>query len=338
MLTYNGWSYTWSGSQLATAADTGNSISYQYNSDGIRTSKTVNGVTTFYTLDDNNNITSQSDGTNTIDFTYDGNLEYMTLNGTKYTYETNAQGDVTGLVDSGGSEVVTYTYDTWGKLLGIGGPLASTVGVLNPFRYRGYYYDTETGLYYLQSRYYDPEFGRFISKDDPSYHDGQDAIGSNLYAYADNNPVINSDSSGYSSYTANINTFISLYRTATGGMSPRIPSNIISVNIRLTQTQYVSPTLAKFYSYLENLSYGLLVNVLGLGVGGIVGNVVATAVAGAFVGTFLPQVQPGTYYYYTVQIVTQQSKYVKYLYEYFIVYGVRGSALCGVQQYIAQIP
>jgi RHS repeat-associated protein len=123
----------------------------------------------------------------------------MTLNGVKYTYETNAQGDVTGLVDSSGNEVVTYSYDTWGKLLSIGGTLASTVGAANPFRYRGYYYDTETGLYYLQSRYYNPELGRFISKDDPSYHDGQDAIGSNLYAYANNNPVMNVDTNGHAS-------------------------------------------------------------------------------------------------------------------------------------------
>jgi RHS repeat-associated protein len=122
----------------------------------------------------------------------------MTLNGVKYTYETNAQGDVTGLIDSNGNEVVTYQYDSWGKLLGIGGSLSSTVGVANPFRYRGYYYDTETELYYLQSRYYDPELGRFISKDDPSYHTGQDAIGSNLYAYADNNPVMNIDPTGQS--------------------------------------------------------------------------------------------------------------------------------------------
>jgi YD repeat-containing protein len=120
-----GWGFTWSGSQLATASNTGNNIFYQYYADGIRSSKTVNGVTTNYTFDGNNNITSQSDSANTLGFTYDSNgkLESMTLNGVKYTYETNAQGDVTGLVDSSGVEVVTYSYDSWGKLLGIGGSL-----------------------------------------------------------------------------------------------------------------------------------------------------------------------------------------------------------------------
>lgn len=116
---------------------------------------------------------------------------------TKHTYETNAQGDVTGLVDGSGSEVVNYTYDSWGKLLNIGGSLASIVGTINPFRYRGYYYDTETGLYLLQSRYYNPEIGRFISKDDPSYHVGSSGINANLYAYCSNNPIMRIDPTGH---------------------------------------------------------------------------------------------------------------------------------------------
>ena len=76
-------------------------------------------------------MASQTDGTNTINFTYDsnGSLEFMTLNGTKYAYESNAQGDIIGLLDRSNNEVVTYQYDTWGKLLNIGGSLASTVGV-----------------------------------------------------------------------------------------------------------------------------------------------------------------------------------------------------------------
>jgi RHS repeat-associated protein len=199
VLTYNGWNYTWSGSQLSTSRNSSNNISYQYNTAGIRTSKTVNGVTTNYTVDDNNNITEQNDGTNDIKFTYDSNgkLEFMALNGTKYTYETNAQGDVTGLLDSNGNEVVNYTYDTWGNLLNIGGTLASTVGAENPMRYRGYYYDTETGLYYLQSRYYNPDWGRFISQDEAQYHEGMTGAAANLYAYCGNNPVMMSDPTGH---------------------------------------------------------------------------------------------------------------------------------------------
>ncbi|MFT9057573.1 MAG: RHS repeat-associated core domain-containing protein, partial [Ethanoligenens sp.] len=197
---YNGWTYTWANGNLSGSSSAGNTISYQYNADGIRTSKTVNGKTTAYTLN-GSEIKSQSDGTNTTAFTYDdqGSPLTMTLNGVKYTYEKNAQGDVTGLIDSNGNEVVTYQYDSWGKLLVIGGSLKDSVGLQNPLRYRGYYYDTETGLYYLQSRYYTPEWGRFISKDDNQYHEGGTGVAANLYAYANNNPVMNVDPDGHRS-------------------------------------------------------------------------------------------------------------------------------------------
>ena len=151
------------------------------------------GVTTNYYLN-NGNIAWQTDGTNTIHYTYDsnGNLEYMNLNGQLYYYERDGQGDIIGLVDSNMNEVVTYSYDTWGNLLSIGGSLASTVGKINPFRYRGYYYDTETKLYYLNSRYYDPNTGRFINADD-QVSTGSDLTGMNLFAYCGNNPVMNVD-------------------------------------------------------------------------------------------------------------------------------------------------
>ena len=196
---FNGWTYTWTGSQLSTAVNGTTNISYTYDSNsGLRTQKTVNGITTNYTLDANNNIIEQNDGTNDIKFYYDtsGKLEYMTLNGAKYQYETDIQGDVTGLLDSNGNEVVSYQYDTWGNLINIGGSEANTIGILNPFRYRGYYYDTETGLYYLQSRYYNPGIGRFLSQDDPSDHDGEIGVAANLYTYANNNPVMNIDPNG----------------------------------------------------------------------------------------------------------------------------------------------
>ncbi|MHB1483567.1 MAG: RHS repeat-associated core domain-containing protein [Saccharofermentanales bacterium] len=198
-LTFNGWTYTWDGTNLDTASNTGNSISYEYNDDGIRTSKTVNSVTTDYTIDSNNNITSETDGTDTINYVYDinGSLQYMTLNSVKYYYEKNAMGDITGLIDSNNNEVVHYSYDSWGRLLNIGGTLAGTVGAKNSMRYRSYYYDTETGLYYLQSRYYSPDFGRFISEDDPVYHNGMTGVEANMYAYCKNNPVMMSDPTGH---------------------------------------------------------------------------------------------------------------------------------------------
>mgnify|MGYP003510303483 CR=1 FL=1 len=80
-------------------------------------------------------------------------------------YNLNLQGDVIGIFDSTGTEVVQYTYDEWGKVLSVTGTLASTIGQTNPIRYRGYYYDAETGFYLTGTRYYDPEIGRFINAD-----------------------------------------------------------------------------------------------------------------------------------------------------------------------------
>ena len=93
-----------------------------------------------------------------------------------------------------------YEYDAWGKLVSITGEKASTLGVINPLRYRGYYYDSETGLYYLQSRYYDPEVGRFISADDPEIllEDQDNLLQYNLFAYCFNNPVNMFDLTGES--------------------------------------------------------------------------------------------------------------------------------------------
>lgn len=196
MTNFNGWTYTWSGKNLSSSTNGTNNVSYEYTTDGFRTHKTVNGVTTTYILNGNNNITS----------------------------ETNGQGDIIGLLDSSNTEVVAYRYDSWGKLLNISGSLASTVGAKNPFHYRSYYYDTETGLYYLQSRYYNPEINRFISKDDASYHESETEVNGNLYAYANDNPVMNVDPSGYSmvredSLAYGIDSLISLFSF---GMSVKI--------------------------------------------------------------------------------------------------------------------
>ena len=121
----------------------------------------------------------------------------MKINGARYYYEYNLQGDVIGLFNSSGARVVAYTYDPWGKLLTTTGTAATTIGAINPFRYRGYYYDAETDLYYLQSRYYDPEVGRFINADDARclVRNSQIEKG-NAYSYVFNCPVNKTDESG----------------------------------------------------------------------------------------------------------------------------------------------
>lgn len=107
----------------------------------------------------------------------------------------NGQGDIMALIDRTGTEVVSYTYDTWGEAISIFGTLVSTVGQKNPYRYRGYRYDNETGLYYLQSRYYNPEWGRFINADGLVGAPGN-LVGHNMFAYCQNNPVNMYDPNG----------------------------------------------------------------------------------------------------------------------------------------------
>ena len=121
--------------------------------------------------------------------------EYDTYNGTRYYYVKNAQGDVIGFVNGSGAVVAEYAYDAWGNILSISGSGARTVGAANPIRYRGYVYDAETGLYYVSSRYYDPEVGRFINADG-LVSTGQGILGNNMFAYCLNNPVNYEDSDG----------------------------------------------------------------------------------------------------------------------------------------------
>jgi len=117
-------------------------------------------------------------------------------NGTDYYYIRNLQGDVTGIYNYVGSVVVKYAYDAWGKIISVTGSMTNTLGKLNPFRYRSYIYDEETGFYYLQSRYYDPEIGRFINAD-IFVSTGTGLNGFNMFAYCGNNPVSYIDSTGY---------------------------------------------------------------------------------------------------------------------------------------------
>ena len=197
-MSYDGWTYTWeNGRQLKSLSNASTSLSFKYNSDGIRTEKTVNGVTTKYTVF-GDKVSFETTGSDKIHYSYDasGNLFSMNLNGTEYYYTRNAQGDITGLIDNAGNLVVSYTYDTWGKLLSTTGSLASTVGIKNPYRYRGYRYDNETGLYYLQSRYYNPEWGRFVNADGITGVVGE-LLALNMFAYTLNNPVNMKDPSGY---------------------------------------------------------------------------------------------------------------------------------------------
>ena len=185
-----GMSFTWqNGRQLAGISKDGLTASYAYNDSGIRLRKTVNGVTTQYYLN-GSLILSEVTGNVQTDYYYDesGNVFGFKRGDSEYYYIRNGQGDIIGILDSSGTQIVSYVYDSWGKLVSISGSQAETIGETNPFRYRGYYYDTESGLYYLQSRYYDPEVGRFLNADSAIGVNG-DIHAYNLFAYCKNGPV-----------------------------------------------------------------------------------------------------------------------------------------------------
>ena len=193
----DGYQFTWQyGRRLSSISHNGDSISYTYDPDGIRTSKTVNGnVTKFHTMNDT--LLGQTKGSDKIIFLYNekANRYGFDYNGTKYYYIFNVQGDVIGILNQAGQKIVSYTYDPWGKVLSVEGSEASAIGQINPIRYRGYYYDTETGFYYLQTRYYDPNVRRFLNTDAITGVNS-DMCTYNLYAYCGNNPISRYDNTG----------------------------------------------------------------------------------------------------------------------------------------------
>ena len=180
---------------------------YRYDSNGIRNKKIINGKETTYITNGTQILQMKNDNGKFI-FHYILNklvgFEYTSSSGTKeYLYIRNIQGDITSIIDTEGNIICTYAYDGYGNHIvldenGKEDTLLTSIGHLNPFRYRGYYFDEESGLYYLNSRYYDPETGRFISPDVLSILDetkGQ-INGLNLYMYCGDNPINNYDPSG----------------------------------------------------------------------------------------------------------------------------------------------
>ena len=189
---------------MTTASGIG--VTYTYNADGFRTQKTVGTVTTDYTLE-GDKVVYETNGTDTFWYYYDesGAPVSFEYNGTTYYYVKNLQGDIIAILNASGDKVVTYTYDAWGNIT-IAGNLGETIGIKNPYRYRGYRYDTQTGLYYLQSRYYDPKIGRFINADSVDYLDASGTVlGCNLFAYCENNPVNKDDQNGCSTSSIVLN-------------------------------------------------------------------------------------------------------------------------------------
>ena len=206
----DGLSMTWrNGRELASLTKNGVTASYLYDESGLRTKKTVGGVVTNYHVINGVLYGEYTDSHRLLYMFDEAGTRYSFLyNGSTYYYVFNGQGDVIGITDGYGNMLARYTYDAWGKPLtitdGAGNDVsgnASHIANINPFRYRGYYYDKESGLYYLQSRYYDPVVGRFINADGIGGKVGE--LGShNIFAYCENNPIHRFDPIGQAWYDA----------------------------------------------------------------------------------------------------------------------------------------
>lgn len=194
------------GRSLSQITKSNKTYSFKYNADGLRTEKkcVTDGDTHHYYYDSNGNmIAYRRNNGAVVYFYYDsqGNVTSMSFEGTKYFFIKNIQGDVEKIVTHQGNVAVTYKYDAWGKLISKTDNTVYGIGELNPFRYRGYIYDDETGLYYLKSRYYDPQTDRFLNEDDTAYIGATGTIlSTNVFSYCENDPVNMIDYCGFVPY------------------------------------------------------------------------------------------------------------------------------------------
>ena len=202
-LSYMGYTLTWqNGRQLASLSGNGTTASYTYDVDGLRTSKTVNGVKHEYYYV-GSRLQYEKYGTTELWFFYDADgtpsgIRYKNGDSINdYYFVCNWRGDVIQIYNASGTLIGSYNYDAWGKVTE-NATSADTQNITetNPIRYRGYYYDSETGMYYLKSRYYDPQVKRFLNADGYAAT-GQSILGNNMFAYCDNNPVNRADSTGH---------------------------------------------------------------------------------------------------------------------------------------------
>ena len=226
---YDGKSFTWEGRRLVGATNGSKTMSFKYNDEGIRTSKTVNGVTTNYYLNGTQIIAEETNGniteylynsTGVIGFRYRAS-SYAADKWDIYFFEKNLQNDIVAVYTSSGVKKISYTYDAWGNVTKTKSILTPTVVVNNPFTYRGYYYDKDLGLYYLNSRYYDSQTGRFISADG-YVSTGQGILGNNMFSYCGNNPISRTDPGGqiWGSILEFLKTAVQEIGKAVGVMSP----------------------------------------------------------------------------------------------------------------------
>ena len=284
---YKGNTLTWTRGRML--ASCGNN-SYLYDMDGVRQEKTVNGVVhTYYT--DGTKIIAEKVGEKVFEYYYDAQgIVAFKYDGAVYYFKKNLMGDIDRIYDANKNLVAEYKYDAWGNhriYTGTGIDITDNssynnsvaklnVAKLNPFRYRGYYYDTETGLYYLNSRYYDPSIGRFINADDISYIQPTDINGLNLFAYCYNNPIMYVDPTGQFI----VSLLLTLGTLALSGIAVGIVGQLASDLV--TSVMVREFVFSSWEDYLGSAIGGAIGGMLSL----IPGFGYAAAVIGGTIGTF----------------------------------------------------
>ncbi len=223
--------YVFEGRRLIQYENGNNVYKYCYDNQGLRTHKIKdNQVTNRYFYNDGKLITDYRSTTDRLDFLYDNNgLLYGFINNKtdRYYYVRDILQNILGIVDSNGTIVVKYDYNAFGKLISITGD--STLGNRNPFRWKGYYYDTESEMYYCKSRYYVPAWCRWLNADSYSCLNFEDINQSNLFVYCGNNPVMYGDETGHwpkwAAWTLSVTAIVvgvALCATGVGGVAGSI--------------------------------------------------------------------------------------------------------------------
>ena len=248
---YNGkdYTFTWTkGRQLTSATVDGEQVSYTYDMSGVRSNKQVGDTTYTYTTLSGKVMRQTWGDNNALEFVYDdGNQPFAVIykhgqTTELYYYVLNAQGDVSAILDSGGKIAASYDYDAWGNCT-VYNSSDAAIGDLNPLRYRGYYYDAETGFYYLQSRYYDPAICRFINADAYATTNAGSFLSCNMFAYCGNNPVNRADQSG--TFWKEIGSFFNKVGTAIAGFAKATfgAGSSLSATITKTEVEYLPDPL-----------------------------------------------------------------------------------------------
>ena len=201
---YDGNTYTFEGRRLARIQKGGKDIDYTYNDQGLRIKKNVteNGTSLetrfFY---DGAKLITEITPEHRLDFLYDENdrlYGFVFDKTAMYFYVRDTLENILGIIDKNGNLVVQYAYNAWGKIQSITGTLATTVGEYNPFRYKGYHFDSDTGMYYCHTRYYVPDWCRWLCADGVIGLDPFGLFDQNLYCYCGNDPVNYFDPTGHS--------------------------------------------------------------------------------------------------------------------------------------------